>query len=125
MEQRRKISMYLFFDFDVPVIKALSKAIVCQTKEDILNHLKEEKPGIKDIDIASLGYSNKLICREEFREVWCIFEDSTLDNALVGKVIEVKDIKRFSKSILKWISTKEESFPEDSTTLKELINSIQ
>ena len=112
----------VFFGFDMPIIKALSEAKVFQTKEEVLDYLKDENPDITDIDIASIGYSNKLICREEFREVWATYADK--DPVLVGKVIQVEDVKRFVKSVKKWASGKEESYPEECANLKALLDSI-
>ncbi len=109
--------------FDLPVlVKGLAEAKVFHSINDLEDYLKSSDPSIQRIDVAGIGYHNKSVCNEEVREVWNIFKAK--DPKLAGKVIQVEDIKKFKKSITKWISTMEEKFPDDCEKIRKLIETI-
>lgn len=112
--------MYLVF-FDLPIlIKGLAEAKVFKSEDELKAYLKSNNSSIQKIDISAMGFHNKSVCKEEFREVW-IWTDKQTE--LAGKVIQVEDKKTFLHSIDKWLKTMEERYPDESAKIKELFSS--
>lgn len=112
--------MYLVF-FDLPIlIKGLAEAKVFKSEDELKAYLKSKDSSIEKIEISGMGFYNKSVCKEEFREVWIWTAEQ---NKLAGKIIQVEDKKAFLHSIDKWLRTMEERYPEESAKIKELFSS--
>lgn len=112
--------MYMVF-FDLPtLIKGLAEAKVFHTEDELKAYLKEKDSSLQSIDIAAVGYCNKTVCKDEFREVWGVYTEA--DPKMIGKIIQVEDEHKFLKSINKWVDTFEEQHTEEAAKIRELFH---
>lgn len=110
--------MYTLF-FDLPsTIKGFANAKVFKSIDELKAYLNDS---VGNVDIAGIGYCNKSICKEEFREVWT----TGTEPKMVGKIIQVEDVTKFKKSIHKWVKTFEDANPEDAVKIKDIVDSLQ
>lgn len=115
--------MYTLF-FDLPfLIEGLAEAKVFTSEDELKAYLQSKNSSIQKIEIAALGYYNKSVCKEEFREVWIWTADGS--NELAGKIIQVEDMKKFFHTLNKWLKTMEERYPAEVVKIKELLSPLQ